>query len=475
MLWRATRHATGELRARHRLFVVLFVTGTILRLAALFAYWPALEFYGDSYSYIWYSRMLRPDSVRPFGYSAFLRLLTWSPSLAVIPAVQHLLGLGLGFALYYLSLRRGLSRGLSSAAAAPVLLDAYQVNIEQMVMAETVFSVFLTAAIMVLLWHPRPTLTRCAGAGLLLAAATLTRSVALVLPVLAGLYLLARSARGRRLVAFGLGCTLPLLAYAAWFACVYGNFALQNVDGLFLWGRVAQFADCSRIEVKPREIPLCSPHPPGERPGPNYYDWDPNSPRFDFATFDADTTAFFRDFAFKVIEAQPAAYGRMVAGDVLHFFAASRRAYPRDWYLASWQFPTGGVDPHWQIDHALNNYDGNVVPRRYDPVLGGLLRGYQSFGFTPGPLLGGCALLGVLASMIASGYGRARLRHDCLLLVGMGLVLLVIPCATATFDYRYLLPTLVCLPLAGAFGLHQLRLVRMQTRVLRTKERSATK
>ncbi len=85
----------------------------------------------------------------------------------------------------------------------------------------------------------------------------------------------------------------------------------------------------------------------------------------------------------------------------------------------------------------------------------------------PGPLLGAYALLGVLASMVASGYGSVRARHDCLLLVAMGLALLVVPCATAVFDYRYMLPTLVCLPLAGAFGLNQLRTVRSQVRRVR--------
>ncbi len=69
----------------------------------------------------------------------------------------------------------------------------------------------------------------------------------------------------------------------------------------------------------------------------------------------------------------------------------------------------------------------------------------------PGPLLAGCVLVGVLASMAASGHGLVRIRHDCLLAVGTGLVLLVVPCATAVFC-RYMLPALVCLPLAGAFG-----------------------
>ncbi|WP_131769464.1 hypothetical protein [Candidatus Protofrankia californiensis] len=466
------RRAAGRLWARHRLFVVLLAAGTLLRVAALFAYWPALEFYGDSYSYLWYAKELSPDQVRPFGYSAFLRLLAWSPSMAVVPAVQHLLGLGIGSALYCLSVHRGLSRRLSAAAATPVLLDAYQVNIEQMVMAETLFAALLTAAILVLLWRPRPSAPMCAGAGVLLATATLTRSVALVLPVFAGVYLLARSGGVRRFAAFGTGVTLPLVAYAAWFAAAHGSFALQNVDGFFLWGRVAEFADCSRIQVTPRELPLCSPHPPRERPGPNYYDWDANSPRFAFGPFDADTNTLFRRFALQVIAAQPEEYSRLVAHDVVHYLKPVRHVGPRDWYLATWQFQVGHPDPRWQIHRSLRDFDAAVVPRRHDAVLAGLLHGYQAVGFTPGPLLAGCVLVGVLASMAASGYGLVRVRHDCLLVVGMGLALLVVPCATAVFDYRYMLPALVCLPLAGAFGVAQLRLVHAQTRQVRQASRA---
>ncbi len=462
------RHA-GRLWMRHRLFVLLLGAGTALRIAAFAAYWPALEFYGDSYSYLRCVRELSPDSVRPFGYSAFLFLFSWSPSLAVVPAVAHLLGLAIGSALYYLALRRGLPRWLAASAAAPVLLDAYQVDIEQMVMAETVFAALLTAAVVLLLYRPRPTVAVSAAAGVLLAAAALTRSVALVLGALAAGYLIARGAGARRLIVFVLCWAAPLLAYAAWFAAVHGSFALQNVDGMFLWGRVAPFADCARIEVAPREVPLCSPHPPEERPGPNYYDWDAASPRYHFRAFDAESNALLRDFAVKVIAAQPHRYAALVAHDVLHYFVLSRHAEPPDWYLGSWRFPTGRVDPRWHIDLVLRDFRGEAVPRRYDPSLGGLLRGYQVFGFTPGPLLGACVLVGGLASMVASGYGLARARHDCLLLVAMGLALLVVPCATAVFDYRYLLPALVCLPLAGAFGLNQLRIVRLQLRGVRRR------
>ncbi len=467
MGWPALWRQTSRLCARHRLFAVLVAGGSLLRLAALAAYWPALEFYGDSYSYLRYARELSPDPVRPFGYSAFLRLFAWSPSLVVVPAVAHLLGLGIGAALYYLSLRRGLPRWLAASAAAPVLLDAYQVDIEQMVMAETLFATLLAAAIVVLLCRARPTVAMSAGAGILLAAATLTRSVALVLGLLAAVYLLARKAGIRRLLAFVLCWAAPLLAYAAWFAAAQGSFALQNVDGMFLWGRVAPFADCARFEVTQGEIPLCSPHPADERPGPNFYDWDRASPRYRFRAFDARTNALFRHFAIKVIVAQPHQYATLVAHDVAHYFSPSRHAEPPDWYLGSWRFPSGRVDPRWHIDLVLWDVGGAAVPRRYDPLLGGLLRGYQSFGFMPGPLLGACALVGVLASMVASGYGSVRARHDCLLLVAMGLALLVVPCATAVFDYRYMLPTLVCLPLAGALGLNQLRTVRLQIRRVR--------
>jgi hypothetical protein len=275
---------------------------------------------------------------------------------------------------------------------------------------------------------------------------------------------------------FGLGVAVPLLGYASWFSAERGSFGLQTVDGLFLWGRVAPIAQCAGLDLASVQARMCSPHPPEQRPGPTYYDWHRSSPRVLLARdrWDAGDNALLRDLSRKIVLHQPIDYTRLVLADTVQYFGPVRRTDPHDWYLGSWQFPVGTPDERLQLHHQLIDFDDRPIPRRYVPVLGGLLRGYQTFGATPGPVLAGCVGLGLLAAVAAAGYGTPRARHECLLLVTTGLVLLVLPSATAVFDYRYLLPTLVCLPQAGVLGAHQLLAARRQYRAARQEAAAAS-
>ena len=71
---------------------------------------------------------------------------------------------------------------------------------------------------------------------------------------------------------------------------------------------------------------------------------------------------------------------------------------------------------------------------------------------TPGPLLAAGLAAGLLAAFGAGVAGARRGRGAAILLASAGLVLLVGAAATSMFDYRYLLPTLPLLPLAGVLG-----------------------
>src|SRR5439155_891129 len=68
-------------------------------------------------------------------------------------AVQHVFGLAMGVALYALLLRRGAPRWVATLAAAPVLLDAYQLQLEQTIMPDVLFETMITAGLVVLLWR----------------------------------------------------------------------------------------------------------------------------------------------------------------------------------------------------------------------------------------------------------------------------------------------------------------------------------
>ena len=56
-------------------------------------------------------------------------------------------------ALYALLLRRGAPRWVATLAAAPVLLDAYQLQLEQTIMPDVLFETMITAGLVVLLWR----------------------------------------------------------------------------------------------------------------------------------------------------------------------------------------------------------------------------------------------------------------------------------------------------------------------------------
>ena len=87
------------------------------------------------------------DPVRPLGYPLFLWILGRVHHLAVVPTVQHVMGLAMAVLIYALLVRLRVPRWAAALAAAPVLLDAYQLEIEHYVLAETLFEALIVAAI----------------------------------------------------------------------------------------------------------------------------------------------------------------------------------------------------------------------------------------------------------------------------------------------------------------------------------------
>src|SRR5690606_29656106 len=107
--------------------------------------------------------------------------LTW------LPAANHLLGLGAGALLYAVVLRWSSRPWLAALASAPGLLDAYVLQIEQMVMSDAAFLFVLAAGFAALTWRRRCRPAAAALAGLLLGLAVTVRVVGapLVLPAAA--------------------------------------------------------------------------------------------------------------------------------------------------------------------------------------------------------------------------------------------------------------------------------------------------
>ena len=121
---------------RHRVFAAAFALGGLLRLITMLGYGPAMWF-NDSYEYVSVALHPRPHPIRPDGYGFWLLLLKPFHSFTLVTLTQHLMGLATA-ALIYALLRRkfGLPKWGATLAAAPVLFDAYQIQLEQLIMSD---------------------------------------------------------------------------------------------------------------------------------------------------------------------------------------------------------------------------------------------------------------------------------------------------------------------------------------------------
>ena len=175
--------------------MVLLAAGLALRTAAQIAYQPAL-IYVDTLKYLYGAS----PGADPLGYTLVLRAILVFGSLSLVALAQHVLGLAVAVALYAVLLRRGTIRWLAAVAVAPVLLDAYQVQIEQTIMPDVWFEAMIVAGLALLLWRPAVTVRLAAAAGLILGLSATVHQVGELLIVPVALYLLVAAGQLRRAV-----------------------------------------------------------------------------------------------------------------------------------------------------------------------------------------------------------------------------------------------------------------------------------
>lgn len=427
-------------------------------MAASLAYWPAIELFADSYDFLRLARVLEPGWWHPSGYSLLLALLSLSGRLGAVTVLQHLLGLGMGVLIYLFALRLGVRRWLAALAALPVLLDSYQVSLEQFILAETLTSALLIGGLAVLLWRERVGAWRGALAGLLLAAAALTRPDTLPVLVVAALYLLVRAGRWRGLISCCAVAAALLIGYGGWYAATYGHFGYSDYTGFWLYGRVAPFAACHRYRLPGRLAQLCPPKPLGRRShNPEYFADAATAPIHALPLGSRDQRNVLGErFAIAVIERQPLAYASVVLADTWHYFTPGRWMTADRIDMQRWRFPPAHIGRNltrqqYHVYYANAGFRGRINASP-DYALIGPLRAYQSVGYTPGPLLFAC-LAGALLVALGLARGGARRRHArwaALLLAVSGVLIVLIASMVAQFSYRYGLPLLVLLPPAGA-------------------------
>jgi hypothetical protein len=451
----AERRNRARLAARkHWAFLAILGAGVVLRVLTQIAYRPALLFH-DSYRYLENLHELSPAQTQPVGYVVLLlRPVLTVGNLAVVAAVQHILGLAMGIAIYALVVRLGGRRWIATLAAAPVLLDAYQLQIEQNIMSETLFQALLLGAVVLLLWRRPVRLPTLALSGALFGLATTVRTVGVVLVVPAVAFALVAGAGGwQRLVraaTIALALALPVGIYAGYYRVETGRWGLGRGDVLLLYGRAATIVDCRGLDLPDYERILCPKEPLGQRKGVNSYAHFSPYPDALQPPPGKRRDAVLRDFARRVFVHQPGDFAKAVLTDFGKGFSWTKATFPRDVSIERWQFqddyPTLEHDPVPTI-----RVHGGGGPEVIEP-LATFLRRYQlSVGYVPGSVLGLAFLAGLLATV---GVGRARrsgLRAACALPALSGLCVLF-AADVFHFSWRYQLPALVLAPLAGALG-----------------------
>jgi hypothetical protein len=160
----------------------------------------------------------------------------------------------------------------------------------------------------------------------------------------------------------------PIAGYMIWFHGYWGQYALTESRGAFLYSRVSSFAQCSKMHVDPLLAYLCDPAKLADRPPAGEYIWADheqlppadNGKRWYYtplyneygsdtgARFNAVISAQLQQFAVTAIKDQPMAYARVVADDTLHTFDWTRQPDPNNW---------AGNGPNFQFvdTHKMNS------------------------------------------------------------------------------------------------------------------------
>ena len=465
------RAAYGRLRAlvlANPLFTVVLAAGAVLRLVAVLGYPAALWFAGDSYVYIGSALRLRPDLSKTTGYSLFLKVLQPFHSFTLVTVVQHLMGLAVAVMIYAVLRRYRVRRLWASVATLPVLFNGFEVQLEHMVMADTLFLFLLVAAATLLLYPERPSWRGVLGAGLLTGYAITVWTGGVLVPVVFFVFLIVRWRGWRALAAIVAGSALPVIGYALWFHSVTGTLNLSRSGGFYLWGRVSSFAECSKINPPADERVLCLSQPPSKREPPGDLIWHEPQVMAALPGGPVSNTSdkLMENFAIRAVEAQPVSYAHTIIDGLVLAIEPYHHPYPSKGTLYDYYFHTRpqSVPQHTWIPGGtarqdIQNYGHQGLSRVVKPFAY-LMSGYQRVFWLYGPLFGLIMVLGLggfvrITRRPGRGF-RLQRRRDGLPMMPWvtAVVLLIVPIAIADFDYRYLLPVVpfACLAAGLAFA-----------------------
>jgi Dolichyl-phosphate-mannose-protein mannosyltransferase len=464
--WVPTPARVRSLAARawtgHRLFVIVLIPAVLLRADAELGYrWQA--WFNDSFVYVEDTVHFNLDPVRVSGYSVFLKILEPFHSYALITILQHLMGLAVAVMIYALARHRyGAPAWLATLATVPVLYDGYEIELEHLILSDVPFLFVITLAVTLLLWDPdRLSTRRGAVIGLLLGLGVVLRSLGEPVLALVVLYMIIRRYSWRKTVAALAVGAVPALIYAGAFDLEHGQFAMSDATGVFLYSRVMTFAECSKMHVPADELWLCSTQPPDQRPIAQNQIWRSTGgtplDRIGGTKFAPVPNKLAEDFAIRAIEAQPLDYAKAVADDTLRVFDWKRQVFPNAQTYDEYEFLAAPTPiPSWDDGH-IGRYNSNTAAyAQANPLTqivnpyAVIIRDYQKYVWLPGTIYG----LILLAGLAGIAAAWRRLGGEALLPWAISLALIVVPAATAEFDYRYVLPAVpfACLAAVMAFS-----------------------
>ncbi len=449
-----------------RVLLGLIVVGIALRLLAIISWWPVAPTLEDGYQRFASNPFADPQ--HPAGYDLIVAALGHvSRQVAFTVLLQHIIGL-----LSALLLGAAVRRMTGSAWAgllpvAIVLLDPDQIFLEHSIMSESWVMLAIAFSLYGAVrsceeperWWRWPLLT-----GVALAAAVMIRTASIpmvaIVPLAVLLYRTRPSKRWREQLraAVVLVCTaaILLLAFAGASATSGQRFGIAPSPGWFLYGRVAQFADCRQFTPPPGTRSLCQTVPPSRRPSAYFYTFEPQSPAIRrFGAFGRDD-AVVGGWARRALLAQ--------FGD----FLGTAWSYLHSYFLpgtlpARLRAASTELDPQLDFTNPGNpivvsaqTKDLQTYYRHFTvhPVHWGLqfLHAWQRvirFGAAALCITTVLTLLG-----LALGSRQARVG---ILLFGLGgLSLLLAPALTGTYAGRYTVPMAGPLTAAAAIALLEL-------------------
>ena len=288
------QRAFGAVRARWpsgaagRVLLGLIILGVVLRVLAAIGSWPTSITLEDGYQVYSKSNPFL-DPQHPAGYALIIAAIgAVSRAVGVLIFLQHLLGIASALMLGAATRRVTGSAWAGLLPAAMILLGADQIFLEHTVMSESwevlASSAGFYAAVRALdapsPWWRWPLLT-----GLALGVAVTIRTAAVALIPVAVIALLIYNrprARGERqwraALATACAAVLVLLVYASANATFGQRFNIAPSPGWYLYGQVAQFADCKQFTPPPGTAFLCERRPASQRPSAEYYMFSPHAP-----------------------------------------------------------------------------------------------------------------------------------------------------------------------------------------------------